>query len=1068
MSCSPQRFLPNNLHVLRGATLTPSSVLPVTDKVLALPYARTGTAQVSLTGTYTGTEQADYDIEILDTDVEIPRVSTPTFSGAGSGTISAIAATGTQQTYTVELANPGTDTTAASVSLEGATISALVEGSAGNNIRLIVDQSTLTFTATNYSLLAALPAGQGGPTAPFVGQGFDWDCAVLDATTGLIPSTAHRIAFGDDESAVYLSYKAFVNGTWNYHLVPALNREIPAGTIIYNVTGGRTVTVTDGSASEVYPDIETAYDLLYALRTGSALVVVDGVVADDRSPTGQAARELALRTDAHAEVSSGSGSSFAKGFVDVTVAATAGTQIVTATCFATNSGGHPLARLGSERWNLQSSLLGDLGTVVTGVAFNEPAGNFALKIPVKLPIGYGATKGRFSVTSIDYADSVTQAPICPVSLSLGPDAVDQTITLVYKARPTGDCNCTNLPKPNLLTACLGDPQEGGATMAYQSETIARLKALHLWYTETARELSSYGNGNTSALTAQALANPVDSTYQLLGVDTVSTAPSAHYAQATESLRNIVANFESVLAQIDLITAASPDGLREDGEAAWDVAFAEIQSDVGGGSPSAWFYNIPSERYAARLNHVRASAGIPTVGGDDANTMTGGDGCWRDHGDAAWWEVSGSVKGGYAPLFTNKPYYSSRTSSSGGVFSTHEFALQLNVKCPEDLQYGDTVTLDISESGWGATYQAGDVLTLPIVAASPLYLTGGRTGNSVQTWNINGSVDGPLPAYSFNPDAPAAYSFSDTGASLTFLLAEGGIPWEKGDQYRFAVEGGHIRWRKDGGAWVETSPPVPIPLASVVIDAGLSATFTAGAAASFVAGDIYKFRALQPWAASNTQTPNARVWKWSGSSATYAADLGSVKQLDLIAFLHALPAGATAVLWGGATAPATDWSETLTYRTGCIWKAIDQTARYIRIVFTSATDGSLQFPWLGEPITTTLSAEVQLRRGYRINRPGGNLQGGRYVGKAVHGDVSWTESALTEADVTALAAMLDHVKENDDEPILFIPQVTRVAEAVLFARIASDDVDFPDHMGYAQNVAYERRVSASLPLEGVWQ
>ncbi len=990
MSCSPQRFLPNNLNVLRGATLTPSSVLPVTDKVLALPYARTGTAQVSLTGTYTGTEQADYDIEILDTDVEIPRVSTPTFSGAGSGTISAIAATGTQQTYTVELANPGTDTTAASVSLEGATISALVEGSAGNNIRLIVDQSTLTFTATNYSLLAALPAGQGGPTAPFVGQGFDWDCAVLDATTGLIPSTAHRIAFGDDESAVYLSYKAFVNGTWNYHLVPALNREIPAGTIIYNVTGGRTVTVTDGSASEVYPDIETAYDLLYALRTGSALVVVDGVVADDRSPTGQAARELALRTDAHAEVSSGSGSSFAKGFVDVTVAATAGTQIVTATCFATNSGGHPLARLGSERWNLQSSLLGDLGTVVTGVAFNEPAGNFALKIPVKLPIGYGATKGRFSVTSIDYADSVTQAPICPVSLSLGPDAVDQTITLVYKARPTGDCNCTNLPKPNLLTACLGDPQEGGATMAYQSETIARLKALHLWYTETARELSSYGNGNTSALTAQALANPVDSTYQLLGVDTVSTAPSAHYAQATESLRNIVANFESVLAQIDLITAASPDGLREDGEAAWDVAFAEIQSDVGGGSPSAWFYNIPSERYAARLNHVRASAGIPTVG------------------------------------------------------------------------------VDISESGWGATYQAGDVLTLPIVAASPLYLTGGRTGNAVQTWNINGSVDGPLPAYSFNPDAPAAYSFSDTGASLTFLLAEGGIPWEKGDQYRFAVEGGHIRWRKDGGAWVETSPPVPIPLASVVIDAGLSATFTAGAAASFVAGDIYKFRALQPWAASNTQTPNARVWKWSGSSATYAADLGSVKQLDLIAFLHALPAGATAVLWGGATAPATDWSETLTYRTGCIWKAIDQTARYIRIVFTSATDGSLQFPWLGEPITTTLSAEVQLRRGYRINRPGGNLQGGRYVGKAVHGDVAWTESALTEADVTALAAMLDHVKENDDEPILFIPQVTRVAEAVLFARIASDDVDFPDHMGYAQNVAYERRVSASLPLEGVWQ
>ena len=857
-----------------------------------------------------------------------------------------------------------------------------------------------------------------------------------------------------------------MDGAWNYHLVPALSRDIPAGTVIYNVTGGRTVTVTDGASSEVYTGIETAYDLLLALRTQSGLVVVDGVVAPDRSPTGQDARELSLRTDAHAEVSIGTGSTFAVGFSDVTVASTAGTQIVTAECYAINSGDNPLARLGSERWELKSSLLGDLGTIVTGVAYNEPAGNFALKIPVKLPIGYGSTKGRFSVTSIDYASSVTQAPICPVSLSLGPDAVDQTITLIYRARPTGNCDCTDLPKPNLLTACLGDPQEGGGLMAYQSETVVRLKTLYLWYSNLIRDLSAYPAANASAQQAPALSNPLEGYSS--GVATAGNV----WAQATASIRSIVSDFEAVLAQIDLITAASPNGLREDGEAAWDAALLQMQEDIDAQLTSPMdltkFFSIPSDRYAAHLNYVLASAGIPVVGGADANTLTGGDGCWRDHGDAAWWEVTGSAKGGYAPLFSNKPYYSARTSSSGGVFSTHEFALQLNIKCPENLQYGDTVTLEIRESGWGATYQVGDTLQLPIVAAAPLYLTGGRTGNPIQSWNVNGSVDGPLTAYSFDPDTPVAYSYADTGLSLTFLLAEGGIPWEKGDQYRFAIEGGHIRWRKDGGAWQETSPPVPIPLASVVIDAGLSATFTAGAAASFVAGDVYKFRALQPYAASNTQTPNSRVWKWSGSSATYAADLGSVKQLDMVAFLHDLPAGATAVLWGGATNTATDWSEALTYRTGAIWKAIDRTARYIRIVFTSATDGSLQWPWLGEPLTTSLSAEVQLRRGYQINRPGGNLQGGRYVGKAVHGEALWTDSALTEADVTLLAAMLDHVKENDDEPVMFIPQVTRVDEAVLFARIASDDVDFPDRMGYAQNVAYGRRVSASIPLEGVWQ
>ena len=149
-------------------------------------------------------------------------------------------------------------------------------------------------------------------------------------------------------------------------------------------------------------------------------------------------------------------------------------------------------------------------------------------------------------------------------------------------------------------------------MAYQSETVVRLKALHLWYTELVRDMSAYGTGTSSATTAQALANPVDAT----NAATVSTDPQLHYAQATESLRNIVSNFESVLAAIDLIPAASPDGLREDGEAAWDVAFAEIQSDVlnGASSPTVYFYNVPSERYAARLNHVRASAGIPTVGG----------------------------------------------------------------------------------------------------------------------------------------------------------------------------------------------------------------------------------------------------------------------------------------------------------------------------------------------------------------------------------------------------------------------------------------------------------------------
>lgn len=1094
-ACSPQRFLANNRNVFARAALTASSVLPVTNQVKSIPTARSGTARVALNGTYTGKEPADYEIEIVDTVVQIPRVSTSTFNGAGSGTISNIAATGAaQQTYTVECADAGTQTTTAAVQIEGVTIKALAAGAGGNGIRFAVDQSTLTFTASIYSLLVDLRAGQD----TFAGQGFDWDSAVIDAN-GLIPAGAHRVAFGPDRSNIHLTWKEFVGGAWQYHITPALTRDVPKGSIVYFVAGGRGVDVTNGIATtESYSGIKTAYDLLYALRTQSALVVVDGVVSNDRSPTGQASRELTLRTDAHAEVSSGSGSAYATGVEGVSVTGTAGTQLVTATCYAVNSGDHPLARLGRERWALKSSLAGDLGTIVTGIPYAQPPdallqpGQFGLTIPVKLPAGFGAPKGRFTVTSIDYA-TIVHTPICPVALTLGPDATDQSISLIWTLRPAGNCNCAGLPVPNLDNACLGNPSEGGGLMAYKPDTVARLTAFRAWWRALVRTWSSYGTSfegaspSSAATQADALANPrdnagvippntYDGNYQLFGA-----------AVATKSLKAIVAQFEDTLARIDPLPEASPPGYREKGLAAWDTAVTELKADIHNlGSPPLRQYNVPSERYVAAMEWALSSAGIPVSGGADANTIDSGDGCWRDWKDTAYFRVIGD-RGEYAPLFLNHPYVSCRTSAKGGVFSTHEFALQVNVveACRGNLAAGDTVRLLISESSWGATYQSGDQLFLPIVAASPHYLTGGHTGNPVQNWTVHGSVSGPLAPYAFNPGAPVPYVSADLG----FRLNQGGIPFAKADRFRFAIEGGHFRWRKDAGAWHDASPQLPIPLTSVAIDAGLSATFAPGAAGSFVAGDSFRFLALQPWAISNTRTPNEARWKWSGSSATYEADLGEVRSLDLFAMLHGLPTGASVVLHGGNGGHAlqsesgldllgedgeplfselTSWSEALTYRVGVIWKTIDRQARYLKLVIANADGGSIQWPWAGIPVTTALSSEFQSSRGYRVNRPGGNLQGGRFIGKSVSGEVSWSESAIDESDADAIVAMLDHVKENHDEPLLFIPQVTRVDDPVLFARISSDDVQFSDRAAYNQDVRYQRRVSAQLPLEGVWQ
>jgi hypothetical protein len=1065
VSCSPQRFLANNRNLLADAELVASSVLGVENKVIPLSNprfgepARAGNATVALTGTYTGAEAAIYDIQIIDADVEIPRVSAPTRSGEGSGSVTDITATGSQQIFTLECQAASIEAEAASASVDGARIKAASEGTDGNALTITVDQSGLTFADTAFTTIAELEPGQGSTASPLVGAAYDW--STVQIANGLIPDSAKRIAFADDPGTVYVNYKDFVDGAYRYYLVPALQRIVPKGTLIQFVTGGRSVAVSTtlpAPATETVSDIVTLFDFLNWIRTSSELLVVDGVVTNDRSPTGQAAREFNLRTDAHAQVSSGDGSAYANGFVNVTVAAGAGTQLVTAECIAVTAADHPNARLGSELWALKSSLLGDLGIIQTGDPFS--GAQFGLTIPVRLPPGYGQDKGDIGA-AVEYtsrAEGETEPPICVVGLALGPDATDKTVTFKYTARPSGDCNCADMAVPNLRNSCLGDPSEGGMSVSYQNDTNARLTALRLWYKGIVRDLSKYPTDDTLTFAIQAtvITNPLDG----------GSTEALHAAQATASLRNMINNFESTLAQIDPLPEASPPGYREAGNAAWDDAVDELQADIEAaiGAPSPFIYirNMPSDRYDASLNWALASAGIAVVGKADASTVSG-DGCWRDWGDASWWE---DVDGVYAPMFSNHPYWSSRRSVGGAYYSTHEFAFQANIKCPADLKDGDTITIKILNAGWGATYQRGDTLEAAIIAAGALAFAGGVTGAPIQTWTLNGSVSGPFPSYLFNPESPAAYSGTAGGTTIGLLLVEGGIPPAKGDRFRWAVEGGHYRWRKNGGAWDGSSPPLPIPVASDPLDDGLSVSFTAGASASFVADDLYKFRATQPWAVSNLQRPTPAVWKWDGATATLeSGDLGSEQQIDFFAMVHALPEGAGAVLWGGATSGATDWSEPLTWRADIIKKAMDRQARFLRLELTDAAGGSIQWAWAGVPVSTELHGDTQLIYSYQINRAN-EAVGGRFVGKGLSADIAWSDSALVEDEAAALIGMLDHVKENDDEPLIFIPNVER--DEVVFGRINSDRVQFTDRAGYNQQARFERRVSGSLAIESALQ
>jgi hypothetical protein len=1063
-ACAPQRFLANNTNSIRGAVLTPSSVLPVAESVLAIPTARGGTAQVSISGAYTGEEAATYDFEILDDDVATPVISAPVFTGEGSGTLEQISAALPAQEITVELSESGLPLLAAKIDFEGVTIKARTAGAAGNAIYFNVDQSGLTFTPQAYSLLNDLEAGAGGEESPLTGAEYDFDTKILGADNA-IPVDAHRVSFGSDHN-VYLQYKVYENARWNYYFVPELKRAVPKGAVVNFVTGGRTVTVYPGSPPETYTGIVTLYDLLDKLKTESALADVEGVVANDRSPNGQAAHELQTRTDAYFEPSSGDGSDSATGFEDITVADDAGTQLVTATCRAVTAADHSLASVGREMWELKSSILGALGTIFTNEAFS--GAQFGLRVPLRVPFGIDAQKGNFTVTDIVYAvrtELETPPPICPEKGQraglLGPAAVDQILTLTYTKRPDGDCNCVGMPTPNLDTACLGNEGITGAgeSMAYQTDTIERIKALRLWYTETVRGDSDVGGSPE----IQSVQDPYLTNPNPDGI-TQDAAGASQYL----SLRDIVDRFESTLALIDPLAGGSPS-LRTDGCDAWDAAFEELQTDVAS-FDTGILYTFPTDRYVARLGYVLITAGISPLGGADASTVVSGDGCWQDYGDAYYWAIVGSDKGAYAPAFTNKPYYSSRRADDQNTYySTHEFAFQINVKCPEDLREDDTITMAIGNAARPSMYQVGDVLTLPIIAARDLYLAGGQDSSLVQAWYVSGSVSGAFPPYAFDPDIPVPYSYGSP-ESLAFLLVPGGIDFVKGDRFRFSIEGGHYQWRKNGGAWNVDSPPLPIPSGATAFDDGLSVTFTPGAAPSFIAGDRFSFRALQPWAVSNLRTPTVERWQFADESPgqTLDIDIGSVQDLDTLAIaLHTLPEGATLSLQGGV-AGISDWTETPVWREGVIVLPFTATrsTRYLRLSLTDANGGGIGWLYVGQAFKTTKAADVTPHRRYRFARgDGGNNPSSRFLGKGRGADVAWNEAALTDADMTGLAATLDWVKENDDEWLVFLAQVTRPEEAML-VQVTDDEIEEHDLGEGNRNAGVDRLFDVRLSLGAV--
>jgi hypothetical protein len=1057
---SPQRFFANHRNLIAAAVLTPSAVQAVANSVVETPVARDGTARVELTGDYAGLDDATYEIEIVDETAATKLLSRPVFNGAGSETLSNLAVTtAAQQDFTLECAVAGTPALQAKVDVEGVKIIARLAGTAGNSIRITVDESGLTYAATAFSLLADLKKGSGSPTAPVEGPEFDWQTATVGADD-VIPDAAQRLVFEGDESNVYVQYKRFAEGKWQYFFVPEILNDYPAGTRIKFVSGSRAVTITDGVTSDNLPNLVTVYDFLIAVKTTSTLCDVEGVVADDRTPTGQSARELNLHTNARHGYSYGTGSKAARGFANIDVTNDANTELIQAECIAVSFADHPLAHLGHEAWQLTGSVQGDLGIVFTGEPIVETG--FSAVIPERLPPSIAQKKGRFTMTDVSYVgrvDPEIEPPICFYG-ALGPNAVDQTLTLVYTERPTGDCDCSDMPVPALGGPCLGEGSGGTSDVSYQDDTNARLAALREWYADAVRDRSSL----PAAINDLSNMDPV-----LFGPPSVQeTNTPAVFSAASKTLGEVVDDFERAAALMDPLAPASPAGYRENGFAAWDDAVTELQGDVDGLAFA--IYNLPTERYRARLNQALATAGISPLGKSDASTVTSGDGCWRDIGDPFYWTVVGS-DGAYAPAFNNTVYYSSRPAETNGrYFSTKEFAFILNIKCPEELKAGDTITLTIGNAGQGSTYQVGDMLFLPLIAAQDLYLTGGRAADKIQTWLLTGSVEGAFPVYSFDPDNPVAYSSNGIG----FLLVMGGLDPAKGDRFTWSVVGGHYRWRKDGGAW---SSDTPIPDGAAAFDSGLSIEFVRGVAPSFVALDAFTFRALQPWQADNLKRPNRTKWYPGTTAPTLRAVFEQTTTpatpqpiTHAIIAYHSIPEGATIQLVGGDTVDVVEWTEPITWKATEIGQKLSQerTAVWCRLELANATGAAIGWFGVGVADSVSRTADASPKPAYRVDRgnAGGLYQGGTYLGRTTNLDIAWSDGALSEADIATLVAMLDHVKTNDDEPLLFIPNETR-SDAWL-AHVIDDEIQTPEMFGLQPDVDRARRYGARFSLQGVWR
>jgi len=1018
-SITRTRILGNYANLARAAAIVASTQRAST-QILTMSRARRGNGSLVAAGPYTGGADSVIDVEVLGGPDGEVRATAPVVNGVGNGTlqVQSVEAGADPQTLQFTLLDAGKAPVPAVLDFFGVQLAARAVGVLGNTVSLSVVRG-LVYTDLPYATLQALSAG----SSSFDGPEFDWGQPA--ATAAEIPAGALRIAFAGLPT-VHRAWKTWSNGKFSYQVDPPLVYQVPADTRVRAVTGDYTITVTDGTATEVYSAV-TMYDFLTQVQARSALLQVLGVVAEDRTPGGQAVTDIPLRTDAHALPVIASASRRATLQVGA-VSPTASTENITITCMGRTDGG-------AQSWSVSGGVSGQLPAAYTGVPY--AAGPVAFTVPV-IPVSVAsaaAITGRFTAASRAADDGLPA--ICFKPLILGAAAIDKEVTYVYRKRPPAECSCTSAAALPINLECLGlTPEDGGAM-----DPVIQTRLVDLM------EWRAGFLGTNLALTPSELTEHANLRADLGDVELANACVQVlldallEVSDNTDALDAWDAAVVTFKAEMDTFaTLVRPSGSS-------DVV-------VGLGGYTQEF----ARKYGAAMDLCRAKAGI--LPKSDASSLQGSP-CWRDYGDAYWWE---DAAGYYLPMFTNRGYVSARRDASGAIVSTREFGVGLVTQCDHRLKEGDQITITIRGTHNAADWMEGDRFTIPLIAAGSAPLTGGADGDPTQTWTVRSSTLGALPDWLYNPDTPTEWS----DGPATVALQPGGIPFEVGDAIAFAIETGRLRWRRDGGAWTEADIYGAAPLA---LGDGLTLQAVPGAAPSFLEGDAWQFKAVATYGTARMRQPrDGQAFAWDGPAVTLDIDLGSAQPLELVMLaMHTIAAGATVTISGGLAAP-TEWTApAVEHAKVLLAMAGASTARFLRVAITGAgAGGSIGWLWAGQGWQPTVTpSRIERSRAYGLSRGRGLNPGAIYRGSGVGGEWAWDlsggGSVLLGDCADDLIELLDHAAEQGMEPVALIPDLLAPRDASV-AIVDADQIGMEEDLNWQSTG--QRAVSLTLPMRAV--